>query len=510
MRALIIFIVFFYSNSWAIHFFVGFDNLNGPPGGDSKQFDESATPEVDEDTPVVHETLEDSDKDHQERPWRPPTFTGQEKALGYKTGVFDVPPGLEKQVNFWIDIYTKYTTNQGVIHDSESIDTVYEVVDFNDIESNSSLTEFQKSKARRKRVDNLKKQVVERLKYLQNISGPEGLAGDDLRYWKYFEKSTEPEKFVAASEKGRLRFQLGQKDRMQKGIYLSGRYLEHFERIFKDQGLPLELTRLAFVESSFNVFARSKVGASGLWQIMPYTGRPYRMISPTVDKRNDPVEATRLAAKLLAMNFGMLDSWPLAITGYNHGPAGVKRMTQKYNTTSIVDLIQNVKSSKTFGFASRNFYASFLAALTVEKNADKYFQRPQWGVPFGSYDVVLEKPVTYKQILKWFDLDDKRTQLYNPHISMAARRFGKALPAKTLVRFPKDKEDVVKAELYKKSPIHDAERSVANHGQVYEVAPGDTLDGIAKSFGVKVADLLTENDSLEPHRLKAGQKIKIP
>lgn len=343
------------------------------------------------------------------RSWRPPTFTEQSSALGYNgENTFAVPAGMEKQVQFWVDVYTKYTSDQGVIHDAENINTVYEVVDLKGLTS---------EREKQKRIDEIKKTIAEKLN--------------------------------SKEEKERLRFQLGQKDNMQAAIHNSGRYLEDMEKIFKENNLPLELTRLAFVESSFNVMARSKVGASGIWQIMPYTAKPYKMITPTVDKRNHPLEATKLAAKLLRQNYAMLDSWPLAITGYNHGPTGVLRITKDHQTRNLAEIVQNVRSKKTFGFASRNFYASFLAALEVEKNAKKYFGDVTWSMPLDAQDLKLPTSVKYKEIVGWFDGDDSKAQFFNPHLTQKARK-GHVIPAKTVIAVPKDKYNLALISLARK------------------------------------------------------------
>ncbi|XGC80290.1 lytic transglycosylase domain-containing protein [Bdellovibrio bacteriovorus] len=334
------------------------------------------------------------------RPWRAPSFSSQSNALGYSDTVFATPKGMEKQVQFWVDIYSKYSTEQGVIHDSENVDIVYEVVDLKGLKS---------EREKQKKVDEAKKVIAARL-------------------------STQ-------EEKDRLRFQLGQKDKMMDAIFYSGRYIEDMEKIFKDAKLPIELTRLAFVESSFNVMARSKVGASGLWQIMPYTARPYKMISSVVDKRNHPMEATKFAAKLLRSNYGMLESWPLAVTGYNHGPTGVYKMTKSYETRELPELIKNVSSRKSFGFASRNFYACFLAALEVERNASKYFGSVVWSKPLEAQDLKLPVPVRYKDILAWFDGNDLKAQIFNPHLTQKARK-GHPIPASTVIAVPKDKYNV--------------------------------------------------------------------
>lgn len=342
------------------------------------------------------------------RPWRAPTFNHQSSALGYGENAFSIPKGMEKQVQFWVDIYAKYTTEQGVIHDSENVETIYEVVDLKGLKTD---------REKQKKVDEVKKVIAARLN--------------------------------TQEEKDRLRFQLGQKDKMMDAIFYSGRYIEDMEKIFKDANLPIELTRLAFVESSFNVMARSKVGASGLWQIMPYTARPYKMISSVVDKRNHPMEATKFAAKLLRSNYGMLESWPLAVTGYNHGPTGVYKMTKSYETRELPELIQNVKSRKSFGFASRNFYACFLAALEVERNASKYFNSVAWSKPLDSQDLKLPVSVKYKEILSWFDGDDLKAQVFNPHLTQKARK-GQAIPASTVISVPKDKYNVALISLARK------------------------------------------------------------
>jgi membrane-bound lytic murein transglycosylase D len=336
------------------------------------------------------------------RPWRAPDFTNQKEALGYSENGFVIPKGMEGQVQFWINVYSKYSSTEGVIHDLDNVENIYEIVDLKGLKT---------EKEKQKKIDQAKKAVAVRLK---------------------LDKESED----------RLRFQLGQKDRMQDAIFNSGRYLEDMEKVFREAKLPTELTRLAFVESAFNVMARSKVGASGIWQIMPYTARPYRMMSAAVDKRNHPADATKLAAKLLKQNYSMLDSWPLAVTGYNHGPTGVKKMTVEYKSKDLAHLIENVDSRKSFGFASRNFYACFLAALEVERNAKKYFSEITWSKPFNSQDLKLPIPTKYSVILKLFDGDKGKAQLFNPHLNQIVTRKGHPIPAQTVISIPKEKYSV--------------------------------------------------------------------
>src|SRR5690606_938538 len=188
---------------------------------------------------------------------------------------FSIPKGMEERVQFWMDIYTKYNSNQGLLHDSRYVHLVYERVDFEDIDANTSLTGRQRERARKKRVDARKKDIANRLKRLQTLSSKDGLTGEDLRYWEMFESVDEPRKFAEAAKRGRLRFQLGQRDIFMRGIYQSGRYLRQMEEIFREEGLPIELTRMPFAERSSDLRPRAEVGPSGIWQFMGSTAGMY-------------------------------------------------------------------------------------------------------------------------------------------------------------------------------------------------------------------------------------------
>jgi membrane-bound lytic murein transglycosylase D len=336
------------------------------------------------------------------RNWRPPMYKNQDSTLGYNSKAFATPKGMEKQVQFWVDVYSKYTSEQGILHDSENVEKIYQIVDLKGLKTD---------RERQKKVDIVKKEISDKL----NLN---------------------------KEQRSNLRFQLGQKDRMQTAIFYSGRYIEDMEKIFRENKLPVELVRLVYVESSFNINARSKVGASGMWQIMPYTARPYRMISSSVDKRNHPMEATKLAARLLRSNYGMLESWPLAVTGYNHGPTGVAKMTKKYKSRDLAYLVDNVSSRASFGFASRNFYACFLAALEVERNANTYFGGVLWSKQLDSQDLKLPKAIKYKDLVKWFDGNHEKAQVFNPHLTYNVVKKGVTIPSSTVISIPKDKYNI--------------------------------------------------------------------
>lgn len=377
--------------------------------------------------------------------WATPNYKAQDGALGWSSDVFKVPVGMESRVQFWKDIYTKYTSDQGVLHDSLYVGIIYEDVDFSDITAHTEWTSLKKEKERRKRIKDKKDEIVNRLKRLSVLKDGTGLEGEDRRYWDMFSSVDEPRKFLEAGKKGRLRFQLGQRNQFINGIYQSGRYLRQMEEIFRQQGVPLELTRMVFVESSFNLRARSRVGASGIWQFMRSAARSYMHMDHVADERNDPLRATLAAAKKLRANYAMVGNWPLAVTGYNHGPSGVLRLTKKEGTTDIVQLTE-VRRGR-FGFASANFYASFLAALDVERNADKHFGILEVMPELRGAEIKIVKSQFAKDFLKWFNNDVDLAQMLNPHVSPAVWSGKAPLSRRHILRVPLLQESAARGHL---------------------------------------------------------------
>jgi membrane-bound lytic murein transglycosylase D len=169
----------------------------------------------------------------------------------------------------------------------------------------------------------------------------------------------------------RVRSQRGVRERFRRGLEVSGRYDATFRDIFRRYGLPEDLAYLPHVESSFQLNARSSVGAAGVWQFMPSTGRQYMVVGNDIDERLDPVVAAGAAARYLRDAHRRLGSWPLALTSYNHGVGGMMRARDRYGD-DIARIVADY-DGRYFGFASRNFYAQFLAARHVIHNADRYF-----------------------------------------------------------------------------------------------------------------------------------------
>jgi membrane-bound lytic murein transglycosylase D len=319
---------------------------------------------------------------------------------------FLVTTELRKQVEFWKRIYGEYGTHQSVIHDARYVDVVYEVVSIDPTSGPRELSRRVKAAKERWRKVLLslhqKNRTLRSGELSADLRTPT-LSEDERQALHALERVQEPHKFLNAAHRRRLRAQLGQKDRFREGLIASGKYLAMMEEVFRREGLPLELTRLPFVESSFNLKARSKVGARGIWQFMRSTGRLYLKIRGDVDERNDPIRATEAAARLLKTNYDALGNWPLAVTAYNHGRMGLMRAVRQVASNRLEDLIWNYRG-RSFGFASQNFFTCLLAAIEIERESEKYFGSLTRDLPLRYFEVELPEPVKPDELVwlfKW-------------------------------------------------------------------------------------------------------------
>jgi membrane-bound lytic murein transglycosylase D len=197
----------------------------------------------------------------------------------------------------------------------------------------------------------------------------EALSAEDKRLLALW--GPNPSAIILKDATTRIRFQLGQADRFKEGLIRSSSWETHIAETFANQGLPPELAALPHVESSFNAAAHSKVGAAGLWQFMRSTGRRYMRVDDAVDSASTRTARRKPRPSYWPITTGC-SRWPLALTAYNHGAAGMRRAKESVGTDDYVK-INRTYTSRTFGFASRNFFPSFLAALTIDENPEKYF-----------------------------------------------------------------------------------------------------------------------------------------
>ena len=422
-------------------------------------------------------------------------------------GELPYPEALRPQVEFWTNVFGKYSRYQAVIHDTVYLDKVYAVLDFE-----SLYDRYPEAKARRMRSARVKREVKKIRTALRNLhrhSAKGGrLSSREREIRAMFADVDERHKFRKAAARGRLRTQTGVRERFREGFRISGRYLPEIERIFRQEGLPVELTRLPFVESSFNVDAYSKAGAAGVWQFIPSTGRLYLTINHVVDERRDPLLATRAAARLLKDNYAALKTWPLAVTAYNHGRAGMKRAVRRLGTRDITKIIRRY-DGRTFGFASRNFYAELLAAIEVERNAETYFGPIQREAPLTYDEVTLPHFVSLYDLATAAALDRDDLLGLNQSFGRLIRRGDLHVPRGHTLRIPAGTKDRFLARYAALAPDVKADRQAAAI-TTHRVRRGQTLGSIARLYGTNVRALTRINGLRSAHLIRVGQRLQVP
>lgn len=275
--------------------------------------------------------------------------------------LFDIPPHLKKRVSFWQNIFAKYGDDVMILHDRNHPWIIVDYIFFDKLSMIRSQDQYLNREYQSRIVENYQKRyqlaldrLSEEKKHALRYGAPE------RRIFKAYSSSHRLlKKLYAGSVK--LRVQRGLADSFLSAAHTAQDYLPYFEKEFRKRYVPTELARLAFVESMFNPRAISKVGASGMWQFMKSTARSFMKVNREIDERHSPFKAAEAAAKMLHQDYKALGSWPLAITAYNHGRGGMKRAVQQTRSRQIHHIITRYKSP-TFGFASQNFYAEFLAA----------------------------------------------------------------------------------------------------------------------------------------------------
>jgi membrane-bound lytic murein transglycosylase D len=348
---------------------------------------------------------------------------------------FKVTPDIRNRVAFWFDVYTKYSAQEEIIHHSDYPWVIFRVIDLRPIltAEDNKWVNYHKS------VDYSKKQKQEVRNILYRLSKRKSfikLDNDEQEIYDQLLKIPGKNiKKVIASTLRNLRTQVGQKDFIEKGIESSSLYISGLEKVFAEQKLPLELTRLPFVESSFNVGAVSKVGASGIWQVMPYIGKKFLVMNNAVDERNSPVKSAESAAFLLKQNKQILKNWPLALTAYNHGAGGLTKAVRQMHSRDLEFLIEHYRQGS-FGFASQNFYASFLAVLHAEKYKEEIYDTIVPQSPLQFRELKLTQSVRLKKLLETTGVTKEDFQKYNLDIKKDAYRKNLILPKGYVVHIP--------------------------------------------------------------------------
>ena len=422
---------------------------------------------------------------------------------------FPCPDALRRRVDFWIDVYGRWRTNDAILHDAQRPHRVYKIIKGKAC-GTSGNTQFIKEQKRQIRLR------LERIAILieQNKTITQA---KDKHYLNMF-----PERSPAVLRRAtrNLRCQSGNKDGFRNALRRFGTYGPIVRRVLKDAGLHQDIQYLPFVESSYNPEAYSRVGAAGMWQIMPRTARELGLeLNATMDERLDPEAASWAAARYLKdskknltvaarskkANVSDSELTPFVITSYNYGVNGMRRAIKKLGPDFLTVL--NRYRTKKFRVAVKNFYAGFLAARHVAQNSKRFFGSYSKGRPLRYDTIMLRSSVSIDRIRAVFGISLSRLKSLNPALTRFVWHGWREIPGGYPLRLPLRQGGWADKIAYLHSLPPEADRGTPKR---YTVRSGDTACAIASAFRVKCRDLIDMNRLGRQAVIRVGQSVQIP
>ncbi len=402
---------------------------------------------------------------------------------------FSSSPLYQPYVDFWIRIFSVYRGNQVIVHDAKEPWNVIKILTFENLNPDTehipdAFHEYLKHQ----------RKAIEQTLLDLHREGARAATRSQLHRWLWSlygsRRSHNPDIFKELT--GRIRMQWGMRDAFIRSLRRMVYYQPSIERIIRRYGAPHDLVYLPLLESGYNPYAGSYAGALGLWQFMRSAARKHGLIvGRYIDQRFDPILATGAAMRYLLDAYRRFHSWPLAVTSYNHGVRGIERALNEFGQTPW-DIILTRYEGPHFGFASRNFYAEFLAVRYLARNREVYF--PDLNLENGKrwrfQDVVLDRTLPVQSLPSRFHVPTTVFLQYNPQFLLTAFLRNVRIRKGTRLRLP---EGTV----------------VAENRDFHIIRPGETLRGIARVYRVSLRDLQAWNPDLQSRRLIPGQKIRV-
>ncbi|HLG20093.1 MAG TPA: transglycosylase SLT domain-containing protein [Bdellovibrionota bacterium] len=422
---------------------------------------------------------------------------------------FPCPKEIARRVDFWVDVFHKFGTDQVVFHDTDQPHRVYSV-----LTSTASCTRRREPAAiknERQRIRTILLSIADRWGSGNNWNE------DELHFVGLFDGATPQEIRDAADN---IRCQQGNRDRFLEGLRRYGAYRDLITAALREAKLPEDIQYLPFVESSYDPRAYSRVGAAGLWQIMPRTARLLGLkLNDTIDERFDPILATKGAIRYFKDSYDEMHAiveasftekndvslGPFVITSYNYGTVGMRRALKQIGPDYIKVLTDY--SGRRFRTAVKNFYSTFLAARHVAKYAQMYFPGVHYDPPLSYETGRMSQAVSVQRLSDHLGLDPQTIKELNPSLTRRVWKGRRLIPKDYELRLPKSGKnwDVLVASL-NALPAEQLEFSAES----YRVERGDTPCGIARTFGVSCADFIDANDLGHRPMVRIGQIVSVP
>lgn len=313
----------------------------------------------------------------------------------------------------------------------------------------------------------------------------------------------------ATKRKRQVSYMLGE------GMY----YFPMFEEALDKEGLPLELKYLPVIESAMNPIARSRVGATGLWQFMAGTGKMYDLeINSLVDERRDPVKSTEAAAKYLKYLYSIYKDWNLVIAAYNCGPGNVIKAIRRSGGQTDYWAIYPYLPKETRGYVPIFIAATYIMNYYQEHNITP----AEVSKPLSMDSIVINKNLHFQQIADVINVPIEDLRQYNPQFKSdivpgSYKGYSLNLPMQKIADFIQHK-DTIYAHRANELMAHRKVAGVdvvtggkgASSGSAiaYRVKKGDTLTKLASQYGVTSTQIKQWN-GLSSNKLTVGRRLNI-
>ncbi len=326
------------------------------------------------------------------------------------------PPELGERVGYWERIFQEYDSKTIIVHDTKDPQLILDILPFSRMAALKNDKLLLTPNGQKIIADKYQRRYEVALRQFSKLGSEARNSGlmEDRVYQVYSKNKKAYERLINGTAS--IRQQRGMADIFKSAAERAQDFLPYLEMEFRAVGVPTDLTRIAFVESMFNESAISKVGASGMFQFMPGTAQSYMIVNQLIDERNSPIKAARAAAQLFKSNYQDLRNWPLAITAYNHGPAGMARAVKSLRSDYLPYLIEKW-DGPSFGFASQNFYAEFIAARNSYNKAIRDGSVSLRPSRLKLSSGKLKQSVSLKDLATLVDLDTSEILKFNPCIN---------------------------------------------------------------------------------------------
>jgi membrane-bound lytic murein transglycosylase D len=274
-------------------------------------------------------------------------------------------------------------------------------------------------------------------------------------------------------------------------------YKPMMEEIFREEGVPLELVYLSFIESGINPTARSWASAVGMWQFISATARVYGLeINWWVDERRDPEKATRAAARHLKDLYNIWGDWHLAMANYNISPRGLNRAINRAGGVKDYWAAYPYLPRET-----RGYVPGFIATTMINLSPEEFGFQKNYGQEPYSYDMVeVDGLMPLDVMAEAIGITTDELKKYNPELLRWATPPGN----KYMLKIPKGKKPDFLA-VYDDLPKESSNQSITMH----TVRSGESIGLIARKYGTTVSGIFASNENLST-TIYPGQVLAVP